>query len=228
MDEYKLVLRRVGLVLVIVGVLDIGYMAYCIANHQSYSSHLNIFAIGAGIYLIRGSLRATRIVTWASAFYFALILGATPLLFFILPYFRPFELWAMLYQVNPISTVFTVLALPASIVLVIWVYTQLRSPSVLQARLATGVKASPPYLAFILGFVFSAVPFVMVAYFLPPIISDVPFDKAKQLAQKQFGSDYSYYVTGLNESKGHYLANVIAYKQGKIKSVQVEWWEWQQ
>ena len=61
--SYRAILRRVGLLLIVIGVLDVGYMIYCIVNGESYSSGLNIFAIVAGIFLIRGHLGAVGLVT---------------------------------------------------------------------------------------------------------------------------------------------------------------------
>lgn len=60
------ILKRAGVVLLVVGLLDIGVMIYCIANSISYSSSFNIFAVIAGIFLLRGSLRAALVVRWLS------------------------------------------------------------------------------------------------------------------------------------------------------------------
>lgn len=49
------VLKRVGIVLVVVGLLYIGLMVYSIAKGVAYSSSLNVFALIAGIFLIRGA-----------------------------------------------------------------------------------------------------------------------------------------------------------------------------
>lgn len=60
--DHLSVLRRTGLVLVAVGIVDIGLMIYAITSRVSYSSSLNIFAVIAGIFLVRGSLRAASVV----------------------------------------------------------------------------------------------------------------------------------------------------------------------
>ena len=68
MAEHLRILRRVGWALVIIGALDIGVMVYCIVNGMNYSSSLNVVAVGAGIFLLRGNLGAVRTVSWFSAF----------------------------------------------------------------------------------------------------------------------------------------------------------------
>ena len=55
------------MVLVVVGLLDIGVLIYCIANGISYSSSQNIFAVIAGLFLLRGSLVAAGLCTLALA-----------------------------------------------------------------------------------------------------------------------------------------------------------------
>jgi hypothetical protein len=61
-DQHIPILKCVGGVLLIVGLVDIAVMIYCIANRISYSSSFNIFAVVAGIFLLRGNLRAASLV----------------------------------------------------------------------------------------------------------------------------------------------------------------------
>ena len=68
-------LKRVGVVLVLVGLVDIAYMVYCISRDQGYSSGLNIFVVIAGVFLWRGHLGAARIVAGFAAFFLATTIG---------------------------------------------------------------------------------------------------------------------------------------------------------
>ena len=61
-QAYVHILKRVGGVLLVVGLIDIGVMIYCAVNRISYSSSFNVFAVIAGIFLLRGSLGAASIV----------------------------------------------------------------------------------------------------------------------------------------------------------------------
>lgn len=216
MNDHRIILKRVGVVLVIVGALDIAYMAYCIANNQSYSSSLNIFAVIAGIFLVRGSLQAARIITWFSAFMLAGILGAVVLW---LPFTQPLGLWATEFRLNPIGTVLLILIAPVAIVLLFWVYRQLRSSLVVQARVAVGQGAAPPRSAFVIGLALA----VGLAVMVHLTITGESGAKAVQLAQAQLGADYKYHVTGMQWSGGHYRASVTAYRDNEVKSVEVEW-----
>ncbi len=65
------ILKRIGTVLLAVGLLDIAVMVYCIVNRVSYSSSFNLIAVIAGIFLLRGSVRAASIVRWFAVFMLA-------------------------------------------------------------------------------------------------------------------------------------------------------------
>jgi hypothetical protein len=47
------ILKRVGAVLLAVGLIDIALMVHCIVNRISYSLSFNIVAVVAGIFLVR-------------------------------------------------------------------------------------------------------------------------------------------------------------------------------
>jgi hypothetical protein len=165
MDDYRRVLRRVGWVLIVFGLLDMGAMAYCIANQISYSSSFNIFAVAAGIYLVRGHLGAARLVAWFSALYFT-VFALMPVIF--LPKLGP-EVWAV-FRAEPIAVLGSFAFLSALLALLAWTYWQLRQPAVLHARAAAGLKTAPPYIAFALAVAFIG-SFVV-------ILHDVPLNKA--------------------------------------------------
>ncbi len=75
MHDYRSSLRVVGVTLIVVGILDIGWMIWCVAHRQSYSSRFNIFAVIAGILLIRGGLRTANVVAFFSAFMLSSLVG---------------------------------------------------------------------------------------------------------------------------------------------------------
>jgi hypothetical protein len=101
-DNDLSVLKRVAKVLIAVGLVDIAYMVYCIANGQGYSSSLNIFAVIAGIFLWRGHLGAVRIVTRFSAL---MLTAATGIVLFLLPTLQPAGLWLLEFKLNPVRTI---------------------------------------------------------------------------------------------------------------------------
>ena len=216
MSEYRAVLRRVGVVLVAVGLLDIGYMAYCIANNLNYSSSFNIFAVIAGIFLLRGNIAAVRLVTWFSAFMLAGFLGVVLIL---LPFLQPADLWITQFRISPTATVVSAGIGIAVIALLLWVYMQLRSPSVVQARVVVGHSASPPRLAFLVG-VLLVIGLAVAMHF---VMNGQSSSKAMQLAELQVGPGYKYHVAAMHWSGGHVRATVTAYNEHEIKAVQVEW-----
>jgi hypothetical protein len=85
MPPYLIKLRKCGWVLLFIGIIDIVFMIYCIVNKTSYSSSFNIFAVIAGVYLIRGNLKAARLTSLFAAFLFSGFTGALLIGPFLLP-----------------------------------------------------------------------------------------------------------------------------------------------
>ncbi len=216
MSDYRAVLKRVGLVLLAIGVLDIAYMIYCVSRGQSYSSSFNIFSVVAGIFLMRGGLKTTRLATWFSAFMLTVLAGAVLLLF---PLQKPLALWATEIRLNPVGTFGSILFTIAAAALLEWVYMQLRNPVVVAARAGAGQKTEAPKLAFALG----AILVVALAITLPLMLGGEAGAKAAEIAKTKYGAGYQYQVTGLRWAGEHVYANLTAYNEHEIKLVQVEW-----
>src|SRR5262245_12056942 len=135
MNESLRVLRRVGWLLIAIGVIDIGIMIYCFINEMDYSSSLNIFAAIAGIFLVRGYLGAARIVTWFSAFMFSALLLS---LLIVVPWIQPLDYWMWILRTHLLSAAVYTAFLIAFFVVMFWIYRQLRLPAVVEARAAAG------------------------------------------------------------------------------------------
>jgi len=127
-------LRRVGWSLIAVGLLDIGLMVYCITNNLSYSSSFNVFAVAAGIFLLRQNMRVASAVSFFAAFFLPPAIVAVVLNPLVVPIPIAIELIAI-----------------ALTVYVFWVYRSLTSPAVMEARRAARVSARTPRLAFVAG-----------------------------------------------------------------------------
>jgi len=216
MDNYLKVLKRVGRVLIAFGLLDIGFMIYCITRGQSYSSSFNIFAVIAGVFLFRGHLGAARVVTSFSAFMLTGFVGAVLVLF---PFLQPFDLWITQVRLHPVSSLLYVGVASGVIALLLWVYTQLRSPAVVQARTAAGQSASPPKAAFLFG-VLLVLGLSVALHFT---LHGEAAANAMRLAKAKEGSAYKYCVTSMSWAGDHGRAAVTAYNDRQIKSVDVEW-----
>ena len=140
MDDYRSSLRVVGISLIVIGVLDIGWMAWCIAHNQGYSSSFNIFAIIAGILLVRGGLRTANIVAFFSAF----ILSTSVGMLLVSPFLMPFDLMFAYLRVHPVSFSVSLIIGFGVIVLLAWIYRRLTAPVV-----ATVIAAQyPRYTSF--------------------------------------------------------------------------------
>ena len=207
-------LTRVGIVLVVVGLLDICYMVYCIVHRLSYHSSLNIFAVIAGIYLIRGNLRATGVITWFAAFMLAGVIGGLVLL---VPFFLPMRLLLTEFSLNPVSMSLSFGLSVVMLLIIAWVYRSLRSPIVLQARSEAGLNGRSPITAVLAGIAIV----VIIAVVMRAFMNSDAAKQARNIALKMDGPDYSYVIQSMNITNGHVSALITAYNKTEIKTVQV-------
>lgn len=215
------ILKRTGAVLLVVGLLDISVMIYCIANRISYSSSFNVFAIVAGIFLLRGSLRAASVVRWFSVF----TLAAFLVLLLAWPFMQPWELTLTEMRLNTRSAVGTIAFVVAVLGLLAWLCLQLGSTPVLSARAAAGRPNRNMRIPAIAG---AGLVFVL-ALFLSVLMGGESVAKAKSMAAQQLGNNYRYHVSSLNirtNNQGKFVSGVVtAWRDGEVKSVPVSWEE---
>ena len=216
MTEHLKILNHVGLVLVVIGVVDIGLMIYCIINEINYSSSLNIFAVAAGILLFKGSLRTARVVTWFSAFMFAGLCLASVIVF---PWLRPLDYWLLYYHKNPFGSLLSISFAVALLYFLFWIYKKLRSPGVLKAMAEAGQKVGFPKSAFLTGSALA----ILMAVLLQLALKGDSAEKADHIATQQHGSQYKYFVTGINWNGNHVSAQLTAYNEQETKQVKIEW-----
>ena len=215
------ILRRAGVVLIVVGALDIAVMVYCIIRGVSYSSSLNVFAVVAGVFLVRGSLAAAGLVRWFSAF----LLAGLCALALAWPVVQPFDLTLTQIRLDPTAAALSALVLVALGCLFLWLQRQLGRPPVLAAAEAAGKKVRSMRLPVAAG----AGIVVLLAAALPFTLGGESAARAKAVAQEQLGTGFKYHVSSLSvASTGTgtaVSARVTAWNGNEVRVVPVEWSE---
>jgi hypothetical protein len=223
MADYRAILKKVGTVLILVGLFDIAFMVYCIANQTSYSSSFNIFAVIAGILLYRGGLKTTKVVTFFSAF---LLTGMGGFII-IFPLFIPPDLLLTQIKINPLSAVGYSLFAIFCLLFLIWVLKSLMSPAIYEAMDNNGINRksffSRPRSGAICGILLLAI----LGGTLPLLLKGETAEMAKIEAQKKVGDGYKFAVSTINinsnfNGKTHVYAIVTAYNDIEIKQVEVQ------
>jgi hypothetical protein len=215
------ILTRVGKVLIAIGIIDIGVMIYCITNKIPYSSSFNIFAVVAGVFLSRGSLRAASIVRWFSVFSlcaFAAMAVAWPIV-------QPLDLTLTQARLSPVSTSLTAAFLAFLCALLYWLAKSLGDSSVLDALAAAGRKRRSMRVA-----AFSGVALVIaLSTFMSLLLGGESAKKATQMAQEELGPGYKFYVSSLSIASGSagtsVRAVVTAWNSSEVRNVPVSWQE---
>lgn len=220
-SDHLPLLKKTGLVLVVVGLLDIGLMIYAIANQVSYSSSLNVFAVVAGVFLWRGNLRAASAVRWLALFF----LAAMVLLSVMSPLLLPLGLLATYFQVKPLTFVGSLSAFAVALLLFGWLAKQLSADPIKAARQAAGRKERdariPLFVGATLAVVLAGVNFTVQR-------SDSAA-RAVGEARGQLGEGYDFHVSSINyrsSSEGTVVSGVVtAWKSGTIKELPFQWRE---
>lgn len=215
------ILKRTGWVLVAIGVLDILFMIYCIMNNMSYSSSFNIFALIAGIFLLRGSLKAASIVRWFSLF----MLSGCITLFLFWPLLQPIGLTVTQLRLNLVNSLISFSLAIFIFGLLYWLAKELGSKPIQDARKQLGRKKRNMYIPVGMG-IFLVISLVV---FLSFFMGGETAEKAKLMAEKQVGSGYQFHVSNLNIIKNDtgtsIFGNVIAWNDNEIKNVEINWQE---
>lgn len=145
MPDYLQILKRVGKVLLIAGLLDTVIFILCIVTKTSYSSNLFVFAIIAGVFLMRGSLRAAGIVTWLSILCLFSALQEPILLLF-----QPFELLRLKFTLYSPSVLINSVLWAIPTMLYLWTLQELRQePIIYEREKAKGKKIISPFSSYI-------------------------------------------------------------------------------
>jgi hypothetical protein len=216
---YLPILRRVGVVLIVVGVIDVGVMIYCIVHRIGYASSFNVFAIIAGVFLMRGSLRAASLISRIAAFMLTGFLG----LLFLWPVFLPPGLALAELRIYPLRFLGFLAFFTALLGFLFWNVQQLRSEAVLAASARS--KVTIPSLR---GPILAAAAIIVIVISLTVLsLRSESRKHAEQIAASQVGSGYSFHVTSIRTiwtSKGKKASAVVtAWNNHEIREIEVNW-----
>lgn len=214
-DDARTILRRVGLALIVFGLLDIGVMIYCIANAIGYSSSFNVFAVLAGIYVRRGHPWWVKWTTRAAGFYAA----AFCMMVLVFPFLFPVDLGALEFRLHPVGVIAGTIASIGVIALLVWVYRELRQAPILGIYTAQGYSPGRSWGAPVCGATLA----LGVGVLFVSLMHGDAEKRAITLATAKMGPGYHYFVTRLNYAGDQGSAEVLAYDDRAVRTINVEW-----
>lgn len=219
--QHTTILKRVGTVLLVVGLIDIVVMIYCIANRISYSSSFNIFAVVASIFLLRGNLRAASLVRWFSVF----MLSGFVALLIAWPFMQPISLTLTQLRLSPGTSIATFAFTAFVLGLLVWLIRELGCEAVMAARAAAGRKIRDMRIPAVTGVGLV----IVMGIFMALLLGGESADRAKSIAEQQVGPGYRLHVSSLNIAKnnqGTFVSGVVtAWNDREIRNLPVHWEE---
>ncbi|USX17091.1 hypothetical protein NHH88_15350 [Oxalobacteraceae bacterium OTU3CAMAD1] len=214
------VLHRAGVVLLVVGAIDIAYMIWRLSTGASYSYSMTIPAVIVGVLLMRGSLKAASALIWIAAILLpmALASGAMSLM-------QPLDLTLTELRLAPAAHFGAALPLLIFCGLLYWLLQQLGRQPVQSAIQTTGRKKPAINVALTIGVALS-----MLALTGKQLGQNSDLKKkAEQLAQEKHGAQFRYHassITPRDDMEGTFVeAKVQAWNQNSVDTVDVFWKE---
>ena len=122
-------LKKLGVLLFILGILDIFYLVFSIANQFTYFSAFNIFALIGGLFLFTSSFKILNILTFFAGFMGILSLGS----FFVQFTHIPLHIWFAKLNLYPAMIINQALYIGFA-ALSFWLYYFLNSEKVLEIK----------------------------------------------------------------------------------------------
>ncbi len=213
------VLRRAGLVLMALGAVDVAVLVYGAVTGASWSVGLGFFAIAAGFFVMRGSLRVASAVRWAAAF----VASAGVALVGVWPWVQPLDLTLTLARLNQGTVAVAAVVSGALLAVLVWMVVQLGHPVVLQARAAAGHPQRRLRIPIALGAGLT----LGLAAIAITFAASATAVKARDLAAAQLGGGYRYHVTAMNirtTPQGTSVRGIVtAWSATEVRNVAVKW-----
>jgi hypothetical protein len=213
------ILRRVGAVLIVIGLLDVGLMIYCIAHGYKYSSSFNIFAVAAGIFLLYGNLLAASILRGFAIFIIAATLWIPLLLVFLLPW----NLLVTMLRVCPGEIISGAAHWAFFLFVLLWIVQELQREPVSAAMAEAGIRQRGILRPVISGMVLV----VLIGAGAAIALRGETAQHAMLLARQKTGPGYRIFVHGISfkkDRRGEYsAATVYAWNDKGIWDFPVQW-----
>jgi len=210
MDAHIPILKRAGMVLVVLGACDL----------LAIRSGLSLPGAAAGIGLLCGSLQVASAVRWLAVF----ALFSLGVMLLAWPVLQPVDLTLAQLKLQP--RMLPSLAASATwLVLLHWLYRTLGAPAVQAARRAAGHKPRHMGLPAASGAALS----LLACLMLFQLLNGDAAQRARRAAERQFGPDYRYHVAALrvSEAQGGKRVEglVMAWNGSEIRNIPVAWQE---
>jgi hypothetical protein len=137
----------------------------------------------------------------------------------IAPLLFPTDLGALELRLHPVGVVAGTVATVGAVVFLVWVYRELRQAPVVVAYTAAGHSPGPFWVAPLCG---AALALGVGVLFIALMHGDAE-RTAIGLATTKTGPGYHYFVTHLSYTGDRGTAEVLAYDDLTIKTVEVSW-----
>jgi hypothetical protein len=213
------ILKRVGAVLLAVGLIDTVITIERFATTGPYPAAFDATAIVAGIILFRGGPRAALWVRTLAIF----LLAASIALVIAAPFYQPVDLTLTESRLDPAAVIAKAVPVLVVLLLSLWVSRELGRQPIQDAIVSAGIRRWDMRIPAQAG----AGLVVLVSLLLWLALHGQSAQLAESLALQQLGPDYRYHLSRISSGgNGHGTSVsgvVIAWNDKEIKTVLLHW-----
>ncbi|MRW89984.1 hypothetical protein GJ699_08320 [Duganella sp. FT80W] len=220
MNDYQPILKRAGLLMLLLATLQVAIAVWNFLQHQGTSFNIGLTALVFGALLMWGRLGGAEFVRW-----FAWLTWMAPLLTLYLMLAQPSGLTLAELRSDAAAYLCTMTLLLIETAITLCVALQLGQPVVLQARAAEGRKQRRIWIPQALG----VAGVLAGALFSTLMLGGADARHAEALAASQFGPQYHYRINSLHVMKSpsgtQVNATVMAWNDQSLRAYNVNWRE---
>lgn len=214
-NEARAILRRVGWVLIVSEMLNLGWALVEFLSGGSHSLSLDLTFLVGGILLVNGNLTAARWVAWFCAFFVSAVIAFAV----SWPIIVPFDLVALWFRLHRWAWIQALATIGLMTAIVFWAFVQLLSRPVVDAQRSAGQKPLRAWTGVASGVALV----VLLVGVIHAMFSGETGQKALRLAREQKGPKYRYAMKSIQIHNSEVTATVVAYDDHSYEDVEVSW-----
>ena len=213
MFEYMMNHRKVGILLLVIGIIEVAICILAIFTKEPSSFLLmGVVAIVCGVFLIAGGTRYGEKITFVMTFFAGYIVSSV--IFMAIE--RPVGLLLVEFKIHTAD--FILSTIPPIINALLFVYICIGLNKANNRDNKDKKKRNHLIKASMLGF-----GIVVISWFGTYLYThDSKSEKAIAMAKAKYGQNYKYYLKGFSSRDGGLAAKIVIYDQKSIKNVTID------
>ncbi len=218
-DHFENKLKKVGLSLIIVGLIDIGILTICLFQGIPYFSSFNFFALISGLILIKSvNVKFGRIIGTISSFLITVLLG----IILILLIHVPFRFWITYAEYKLENLMLIISFFVINLSYLVWINLKLTGKKASAITPENNNRIADFFLKTSSGYIMGCFLVLLLLIITVFIYKNENTKFAIKKAKNHFSTDYDYFVSSYQTVNGVSEITITAFNDSKIESFEIK------